>query len=259
MQAYIKEQLRIARIITPRYFAAHECHAFCPRRHLGEGKFEVHYDVEEEKWRGLYSLEIIHKRNHMMTQSMHDQMGLTQPFPSYPFKAFPSRFGFTIQNERGNYCFFNFHSEYAAKHCLDTLLRNKTYRWVSTQKIVTDDGLSIKGETNTDLETIIEYKYKKNEAEWVTPEPYLTYYHKLAGHEPISTRDEPAPSKPRPAPTPSEPRPDGLIPLADIANELGIEPREARQILRKTVEKPAYGWAWPKEMVDKIKRTLKGK
>lgn len=61
----------------------------------------------------------------------------------------------------------------------------------------------------------------------------------------------------RPAPQPRASR-DGLVPIADIAAELGIEPREARAVLRGLkVEKPAAGWAFPAAEVPAVRERIR--
>lgn len=51
---------------------------------------------------------------------------------------------------------------------------------------------------------------------------------------------------------------DGLISVADIAKELGIEAGDARSILRKAkVEKPAAGWAGDAKWAEGIRATIK--
>lgn len=51
---------------------------------------------------------------------------------------------------------------------------------------------------------------------------------------------------------------DGLISIGEICESIGMNPRDARKILRGKVEKPDVGWAWPKGEVDAIKKVLKG-
>lgn len=255
IEEFIAEQLRLSKRL---YRLTGKLHIFAPRTIDGE----IEYDVEESKWRGLHSLGIIKSRNGILHMALNDELHLPEPFPISPFKATPSRFGFTYQNSRGNYLFTNYHSEYAAKHALDIVLQGKEYKWISRRLIRTDDDITIKGEHEDDLEKIIEYKFKGNEAKWVMPEPYLTYYRKLNGDALLTPvlveREEPRERAPRVV-VKSEPRPDGMTSLGEIAEELGIDPREARQILRKSVEKPAWGWAWPANAIDKIKAVLKKK
>lgn len=66
-----------------------------------------------------------------------------------------------------------------------------------------------------------------------------------------------APRRARPAPQPRASR-DGLVPIADIAAELGIEPREARAALRGLkIEKPAAGWAFPAAEVAAVRERIR--
>jgi hypothetical protein len=257
--ALVAEQLKLSRRL---YRLTGALHTFAPRRHIGDGQFEIEWDEEEAQWRGLNSLDSLNARNKYMQKALEEMLGLKEPFPISPFKAYPSRFGFTIQNVQGNYLFKNFHAEYAAKHFLDKLLEGKTFKWINRRLIHCDDGMTIKGENDTDLEIILDYEFKGKEAQWVIPEPYMSYALKLSGKIAFKQVPQDEPSTPREPtvkrePKPSIERPDGLTPLSDIADELGIDPRDARQILRKHSEKPTWGWAWPSDAIDKVRQILK--
>lgn len=65
------------------------------------------------------------------------------------------------------------------------------------------------------------------------------------------------PRRQRPAPQPRASR-DGLVPVADIAAELGVEPRVARAALRSLgVSKPAAGWAFPAGEVAAVRERIR--
>lgn len=65
-------------------------------------------------------------------------------------------------------------------------------------------------------------------------------------------RPDETPRAPRPAPTPRAPR-DGLVSVAEVADQLGVEPRIARAALRRMkLEKPSAGWAWPAAEIPSI-------
>lgn len=195
-----------------------------------------------------------------MANVYFDSNGLTAAFPGC-LGGPPSRFGFYVWRNDGAFCFHNFHATYAAKEFIDTLLQGSPFKWINAQTILSNNGFKIKAEYHCSLEEVIEYTPKGKEQDFEFPVPYNGMFSRFArialapeGHVEAPTRQK-EPKKER---APSEPRPDGLISLADIVAELGIEPRDARQILRKSdLEKPSYGWAWPSSEVDRIKKLLK--
>lgn len=51
---------------------------------------------------------------------------------------------------------------------------------------------------------------------------------------------------------------DGMVPIADLALEFGMEARDVRAAFRKAgVEKPAQGWAFPKDELEKWRTLVK--
>lgn len=119
------------------------------------------------------------------------------------------------------------------------------------------------------LEDLVEYKpKKKHEREWELPEPYRSWAKEIStglksGREmpepilssPTVERSRQNPDKPR---TRRPPPDSGLVPLAKICDELGVEGRIARGILRKKMKKSDSGWNFKPEEVDAVKKLLKG-
>lgn len=198
-----------------------------------------------------------------MKKQWIEKNGLETPFAAALYGA-PSRFGFYVTHQpTNNFCFHNFHATYAAKHFLDIIIDGRDFKWINKQTILTEHGFHIRAEYHTDLESAIEYDYKGTERDWEFPEPYQTMFLTFAGKvRPKTPRDtHAAASTPKREHTPPPPRPDGLTSLAEICAGLNIDPREARQALRKSnTPKPEWGWAWKtKEEVTKITRIIQGK
>lgn len=185
-----------------------------------------------------------------------EELGLPAPFPVALSKTCQAHFEIKAWSKSGSFTLRLFHSIYAAKWFFNLIVTTE-YKWLDTRTIVTENGFKVE---SPQLEEIVEYEFKKREGEWIPPEPFFSEANVFIGNKRVRTttdHDGPKPIKER---VPREPRPDGLIQIGDIAQELNMEPRDARKILRaKNVEKPAHGaWAWPSDMVDKIKKILKG-
>ena len=202
----------------------------------------------------------------MMT-TLAETLGLPPPYPNGAFVRHQKTQPIEVRADRadGAMCLYMFAQEYSARWFIDCIVGKKKITWKDTRTIVTE------GETykirSPHLEELMEYEYKGKEKQWEPPEPWLSEYKRFAGlivgpRRTASNSHElqSEPKAPRVA-KPTEPRPDGLVSIGDIAEELGLEPRDARKLLReKKIEKPAHGaWAWPKNAVDGIKKLLRGK
>lgn len=158
--------------------------------------------------------------------------------------------------------------DYSAKKALEILIGDdeiSLIKGVTSDKdtIVTNTGITIRCR---DIETLLNYKYTKNEEQWQFGEPDITTLKRMRASNFASTdlRDKEEPTETRAnikekviktnQPKPSR---DGLISVGQIAEEIGIEPKDARVALRKSkTEKPDAGWAWPKNEVEKIKQLI---
>lgn len=113
------------------------------------------------------------------------------------------------------------------------------------------------------MKRVVDHKYTKEEKEWELPTPYPSHAHTIKEgprtHEPLENENQSdaaaSPRKQRNS-TPRAKTPETHVTIQQIADEIKLDPREARQILRKHSEKTEFGWAWPKEGVAKIKSLL---
>ena len=152
---------------------------------------------------------------------------------------------------------------YAAHHLVMTAVRDHTYKLdkaphSSMSRLTTDDGLIIKSDQ---LDDILEYRLKQDEKEWVLPKEELAQLNRLRG-ERYAVGRAAATSEPRAPREPKEPKertetPTGYTSLAALCDTLGVEPREARALLRKsTYAKPAFGWAFNAEQIDEVSKII---
>lgn len=262
-----EDQIRIAKKLHPRRrYRTHELHAFCPREHIGEGWFIVALDPQGDR-RARLDADDIFTRNMHMASAFNSRLKLPPPFPSFP-RGPKSNFGLYIRHGDSRLSFFNFHSAYAARHALDTMIAGREYRWLNDDEIHVDE-LRIRGEAPGQLDAIIEHRMRDDELEWEMPEPYNSWFRTLAGEarermsSPIPTV-APTPTKrrertPDAPPIARAPRTAGAISIADIADELGTEPRIARGVLRKLkIDKPASGrWEWSAGEAERIRERIR--
>lgn len=178
-------------------------------------------------------------------------------------------------------------------------------KWVGPNRLYLNEWILISSDpqSSVGLEDIMEHEYDKEEKKWKLPHPYDQYASSIArysqgthtqinsrtresqGKPPLDDdtlialgvkkkqprddyrehkRKEPKPVKERKAPKRDL---SGMIDLAAICKPLKIEPREARQALRKSkAQKPDAGWVWPEKekaevtkMVEKAIKKLRAK
>lgn len=181
-------------------------------------------------------------------------MSLEEPFPSCP--ARPGRF--VIYAKKGDREPISiFYACYAAKKYLEALLDGEPYVLEGDTILKSESGLFVRSDT---LPEILEHKYTKEEAAWELPHPYdveayFMRYGKRPDNKTVVTREITRERKVRRKRAPRT----GLVPVGDIAEQLGLSPREARGRLRKAkVQKPDAGWAWPESEVEDIKTLIAG-
>jgi len=196
----------------------------------------------------------------------HSRPSISSPFTS--FGGSQSIGGFWIRNlELGSRNFLNFAALYSAKKFLEKFREKREWK---IEELGPDDfEVKCCQAEAGDYVTIIEdkvviswasgqykmrdldtYKYKPLEAEWELPDPYPNHIKRMMG-EARSNEFKPVIKKERVSR-------DGLISIADICDELQIDPREARAHLRKLNEKkPDAGWAWDEKEAERVKKLLK--
>jgi len=202
-----------------------------------------------------------------MARQLEKQLG--DAFPSSPVRPPNYSLAFFVDGERtADYAFCG---TYAAKHFFEAVINDRPYKWLDDRTIETSDGvkpqLRVRGSVENDLEEIIEHEYTELEEAWALPLPYDEYAQSLARgvkHK-IEPKEEQQPQEKKPKEKKpkkerkSPPVPDGLITIQDICAEIGMEPVEARKILRKNkTPKPDHGrWAWDEKGAKQIKKELK--
>lgn len=211
---------------------------------------------------GLYNASSIHARNQLMTDKV-----LENPFPSSPRR--PPIVGINVKTPDGRHSFFNFAALYAARHFIDLF---GEYRWVDENTIVTEQGVTLRGENARSFNRVFEYEMTKAEREWEIPAPYANLYRQFT--KAYDPHEHEGPIKKLPGEhsgrivnttgpkqqEPKKPRPskDGLTTVADIAAQLKIDAKDARKALRSSGEpKPDAGWAWPSTEVQRITKLIK--
>jgi hypothetical protein len=215
-------------------------------------------------------------------------------FPSSPTK--PPKHTLYITNQEEGFLYTPaFRATFAAKKAVDYILgKNERWEWQSKDRIRAfdeEDGwCDIRC---SELEEIVDYDWLEDEEGWELPPPYphdldralrIKYDPRVseqsqrdrgAGRRHSAEVDDASEDKDEGAEghQPRKRRDGGEdgggadarkrqsagsnVSLADIAGELGIDPRKARAMLRGKVDKPTGGWSWPKDEVETIKKLLK--
>lgn len=200
---------------------------------------------------------------------------LDHPFPSSPSR--PPKYHISFSHGDKLLQSVGFGAAYSARIFIETVVGENEIKWRGDDSFhIEDIGVTVKG---TGLEDIMEHDLTKAEEDWELPDPYLGdataiatgERRKIKAARPSDSagpdgsgterkkRDDDTPKTERKA---SKPRAsaDGLTTLAQICEDIGMEPREARVILRKSdTKKPDAGWAWDPKEAAKVKATLSGK
>ncbi|MGE0366962.1 MAG: hypothetical protein AB7Q00_14640 [Phycisphaerales bacterium] len=188
---------------------------------------------------------------------------LEPAYASFPYKHTQNNFEVRATRRDGGFILLLFNAQYAAARMVTRLIGDDDVEWKSTTELVTASGIKIR---SPHLEQLVEHTDNGEEAKWDFTIPNSYYLAAFLREErpthTVSDRHLPAgnePKQPRAPATPRDPKPDGLVSIQDIAEEMKLDPREARQILRKHAEKPSWGWAWAADKVAGIKKLLKEK
>lgn len=166
-------------------------------------------------------------------------LALKPPFPANPSR----RARYVIKFHRNDKTLIESFSEtYAAVKYLDAVIRDDKVKWLNHSILRVRDV-----EVQCDqLEDILDHELSDLEDEWTLPEPHPNNIARFLN-------DKPAPKIERKAPPP----PRGEVTIAVICEQLEIEPRIARAILRKKkIPKPASGWSWSEEEADDIAKVI---
>lgn len=211
------------------------------------------------------------KRKKEEPQFVKNASGLREPFPTHPTR--PTKYAV--------YCIYpgdapagqnrqivlTFAAAYSAKKFVDYLIAGHNFKWLQASHkgdipdtILTDHNVKIRI-PGRGLEEVIEYEYTQAESEWALPEEHMRQCALLrrAPDEEVTEEGEIV-AKPKREPKPEKPKIDktALISIGDIAEQMGIEARDARQSLRKQkIEKPTGGWWFAPEKVEEMKVLIK--
>ena len=153
-----------------------------------------------------------------------------------------------------------------AKKALDYIIEDEKFKWIDRRTIVLDSGLRVQSD---ELEELMELELGRREEEWDFPEYELRKFAmiKMKKVDIDREKSERAPRQANsgePLPPRKEKRErvprssrEGLVTVQTICEELGIDPRDARQFFRKKkLEKPSAGWAWEEGRANEIRKML---
>ncbi len=204
---------------------------------------------------------------------MAKSSGLLNPWPSSPTS--PPAHCLYIKVKRGGHrdelndddrlWVLTFGATYSTRHFLDELIGGYSFEFISDQRMeIGDNKIIVKC---SELKQILDYKMNPAEAAWELPTPYPGMIEQIKrGHyadapteERVGDRREvavreKAPKKEK-VPRPSK---EGLTTISEIAEQMGIDPKDARKALRASnIDKPDVGWAWEPTKIDEIKKLVK--
>lgn len=183
------------------------------------------------------------------------------------FPSAPKRNGeycvYCYRNGDSTSCFV-FAAPFAAKKFCEAVFQNDLPKRQGNE--LERDGIML---SCVLMKRIVDHNYTKEEELWQLPAPYPGHAYTVRHGVPEPRRqdeedsdnrlgdeaDLPAESRKKER-TPRKKTPAGHQTVQQIAASIKLDPREARQILRKHSKKTDFGWSWPKEEVEAIKKLL---
>lgn len=186
--------------------------------------------------------------------------GLEEPWPSCPRRN-PRYVLYCYNHESERQYIINSYARYAIRKLFDAIVGDNKFERSDARTISFGD-IDIKSD---EMDEILAHEYTKEEAAWEFGAPYIVDIDNfLHGRRMSKTLDDP--TQPKPVRVPREPKPvkeridrSQFITVQSLAEDIGIDPRDARAALRKAkIEKPAGGWlgdeAWAKGIRDVLKK-----
>lgn len=225
-------------------------HTFAPREFIRPGVWRITEpeEVQDTYERGLFRYSTLQQRVTIMARQSNE------PFPSSPTR--PPVYVIRFDSPRG-LAIHGFCIPSAAKAFVDQVIRDDSYTWKSDYHIYLPDlELTV---SCSKLEEVMECT-----THFDLPIPYPSLARQIRAtptHYDPPTDEQPKRERTPRTPRESAPRPstDGMTSIAEIAHTLGIDPRTARQLLRKTnTPKPDHGWSWadPAPIIEKLRGAL---
>lgn len=184
--------------------------------------------------------------------------------PSCPRR--PPTHNIRVDNDN-RLCILAYCADWAAKKAVDIIIGENKYKWLNERTIHLDSGVRIKSDQ---LEEIMECEVSERHQEWDFPPEEMRKLNQVAMSttEIEQVREErqarrvergeavvrsPKVKKDRVS---REAR-KGMTTIQSLCEELGVDPRDARRVLRKSsFKKGDMGWAWSEGEAVEVRKFL---
>ena len=181
-------------------------------------------------------------------------------YPSAPARPPTINMWVKFGEDFGHLQIHTFCARWAALKSLQVVLKDREYSEPDDMGWYETHDSEVRFKLTGDVEGLLD---ESIETDWMPPQPHLNDLLRAGGEQIIkhdtSGPDVEKPNRVKKVRKPGVPAPsrDGLVTLAEICEELRIEPRDARKTLRNKVEKPDAGWAWSAAEAANVKAILK--
>jgi hypothetical protein len=194
--------------------------------------------------------------------------GLDYPWSSSPRRP-PRYVLYCYNHESERQYIVNAYSLYAIRKIFDHLVADNEIEPSSLDPdhTMTFGEIDIKSD---EMQEILDHQYTELEEAWDLPAPYpndiSNFLHGARMSKELERRDDGEPRQPREKKTPVEKKPkldrSKFITVQSIAEDLKMDPRDARAALRKAkIDKPVGGWlgdeTWAKTIRDILAKAAK--
>lgn len=171
------------------------------------------------------------------------------------------------EGQHRNMCVLSF-KLFGAKRFFEIMSEGLSYERCGENRVMAMNDIEIYCPQG--LDQVINYRYRNDmEAEWMPDPEHASQINRLRRRcydepEKVIEHDEDGnvvkatkPKKEK-AEKPAKPTRSGLIDMGTIAEQMGVDPKDARQALRKAkFPKPDAGWVFEESQVEEVKKVIK--
>lgn len=128
--------------------------------------------------------------------------------------------------------------------------------WLDKMEHNLPEGFTVKSKQIDDIRAAADTDWQLDDehAQWILRFKYGTWDEVHIKDEPEVAEAKDNQQRPGAKRSTRAQRPDGYVTITDLCASSGVAASDARQILRASFEKPAYGWAFDPKQVPAIKK-----
>lgn len=130
--------------------------------------------------------------------------------------------------------------------------------WLTKMEHNLPEGFSVRSQQIDAIRAAADTDWQLDDehANWILRFKYGTWDEVHVKDEPEVAEAKTAQGSPRSKREPRAQRPDGFVTITELCANSGVLPSDARAILRASMEKPSFGWAFAPKQIPAIKKLI---